>query len=53
MSFHTVQDGQQALIFSHGGSGRLVVGPRRVSGILEEDGASWKCRGRYQAEEGL
>ena len=30
MSFHTIKDGEQALIFNRGGSGRVVVGPRRV-----------------------
>ena len=30
MSFHTIKDGEQVLIFNRGGSGRVVVGPRRV-----------------------
>ncbi len=31
MSWHTIRDGEQALIFNRQGEGRLVVGPRRVS----------------------
>ena len=30
MGFHTIKEGDQALVFSSGGQGTLVVGPRRV-----------------------
>ena len=30
MGYHTIKEGEQALVFSSGGSGTLVVGPRRV-----------------------
>ena len=35
MGFKVVQEGEQALIFSRGGQGRLVIGPRRVSSACE------------------
>ena len=30
MGYHTIKEGEQALVFNRGGQGRLVVGPRRV-----------------------
>ena len=31
MAFMTVEDGQEGLLFTNRGQGRLVIGPRRVS----------------------
>ena len=30
MGYHTIKEGEQALVFSNEGQGTLVVGPRRV-----------------------
>ena len=40
MGFHTIKDGEQALVFSSGGQGTLVVGPRRVRDKAEVDFAN-------------
>ena len=33
MGYHTIKEGEQALVFSNEGQGTLVVGPRRVSSL--------------------
>ena len=40
MGFHTIKDGDQALVFSSGGQGTLVVGPRRVRDKAKADFAN-------------
>ena len=37
MGYHIVKEGEQALVFSTGGRGTLVIGPRRVSTERERE----------------
>lgn len=39
MGYHTIKEGEQALVFSTGGRGTLVIGPRRVSTEREREKA--------------
>ena len=34
MGYHTIREGEQALVFNNAGQGTLVIGPRRVRKAL-------------------